>query len=173
MEATARQGLSLTLPQTDQPHTPLMGDVVALQAPARESAWPVSSEAIVAGARSRDLPVSVVLLRVEERRNPRLRRRAHATPTVADLVRAWRGGLDADERLIGLGGGAIGLLLPGSGLDEAFSRVDALRAAAGRSVTLTASVAAARDGESLADTSLRAERKLARFTRAGSSALAV
>lgn len=172
MEATARQGLSTTLPRHEQAYVPVMGDVVALQAPTRESAWPEAAETAVHEALGRGESVSLVLLRVEPR-GTRFRRRAAVAPSVAELVRAWRGQLDADERLVGLGGGAIGLLLPGSGLDDAFSRVDELREVAGSSVVLTAAVAAARCGESIAETSLRAERKLARFTRGGSSALAV
>jgi len=173
MEATARQGLSLTLPQQDRAGAPAMGDVVALQAPARESAWPVEAETVVHETLLQGAPVSLVILRVEERRPSRMRRHPGHAPSVAELVRRWRGDLRSDERLVGLGTQAIGLLLPHTGLDDAFSRVDALRAAAGRTVTVTAAVAASRDGETLAETSLRAERKLARFARAGTSALAV
>jgi len=172
MDALARQGVAIALPDVED--RPSRGEVIALRSPARDTAWPVSAEAVVQTALRRDEPVTVVLLRVGGSRNVRLLRRRTSRPTAfASLVRQWRSGLSEDESLVGLQDGLMGLLLPGSGLDDAFSRIDVLREQAGRALHVTATVAAVRGTESLADASRRAERKLGRLTRPGCSALAV
>ncbi|WP_372789030.1 hypothetical protein [Paraconexibacter sp.] len=172
MEAMARQGVTIAFPQRESAPQPTAG-VVALQRPVREDGWPMSAQLTARGAHQRDEPVSVVVLRVDPRRGGLRRRRGGIELDSAFIVPQWRNELAADDVLVPLPEGRVGLLMPSSGLDEAFAFVDRLRSRCGRAVTLTAAVAAVRTSESLTEASLRAERKLSRFTRSGASALAV
>ncbi len=176
MEAMARQGVTIAFPTREPaPQTPHThpGDVVALKPPVREDGWSMMAELVARGAIQRDEPVSVVVLRVEPGRGVLRRRRGDLGLDSAFVVPHWRSELGCEQMIVALPEGLVGILLPGEGLDDAFGLVEHLRVRSGRSVTLTASVAAVRSGESLAETSLRAEHKLSRFTRSGASALAV
>ncbi|PTL58460.1 hypothetical protein [Paraconexibacter algicola] len=173
MAVTVRQGFTATRPGLrERGSSSATAEVVALRPPARTTPWTTSAEAAVERALCADAPVAVVLLRAEAR-SSRLRRRPAPAPSVVDLVRVWRGALAVDEHLVAIDAGTIGVLLPGSGLDAAFERVEALRGLAGPAVAVTAAVAAVRAAEPLEDASRRAARKLAQFSRAGASALAV
>lgn len=116
-------------------------------------------ERLLAQARRRGTPVSVVLIDLDDLRAVNNTRGHRAgDDLLVSASRQWLDDLSGHEAVGRVGGDEFVLILPGSDQEQARERIRAL--AAGAAVSWTAGVAALRGEESLADLIERADRAM-------------